>query len=174
MRFGIGFCGWPWLGRLRFFRLCLVLLVVFAPVFLYLSPVSPLVSFPAIVALCRCLQRPRALHAAAPWLACGCCLLRGSFANICVRPSCWACRRREMQYASQVPETRAKASFWSHCVKFSSACLGYRFHITWFLTLTRFPMIIFFKKIHLRTSFCPPPGGLKYYAHICLCPRRVQ
>ena len=75
-----------------------------------------------------------------------------------------------MQYASQVPETRAKASFWSHCVKFSSACLGYRFHITWFLTLTRFPMIIFFKNIHLRTSFCPP-GGLKYYAHIiCLCP----
>ena len=37
----------------------------------------------------------------------------------------------------------------------------------------RFPMIIFFKKIHLRTSFCPP-GGLKYYAHICGCPRRVQ
>ena len=71
----LGCCGWPWLGRLRFFRLCLVLLVVFVPVFVYLSPVSPLVCFPAIVALCRCLQRPRALHAAAPWLACGCCLL---------------------------------------------------------------------------------------------------
>ena len=69
----LGCCGWPWLGRLRFFRLCL--LVVFVPVFFYLFPVSPLVCFPAIVALCRCLQGPRALHAAAPWLACGCCLL---------------------------------------------------------------------------------------------------
>ena len=71
----MGCCCWPWLGCLRFFRLCLVLLVVFVPVLLYLSSVSPLVCFPAIVALCRCLHRPRALHAAAPWLACGCCLL---------------------------------------------------------------------------------------------------
>ena len=87
----LGCCGWPWLGRLRFFRLCLVLLVVFVPVFLYLSPVSPLVCFPAIVALCRCLQRPRALHAAAP-LACLWLLLAATAAGVAAAVAvvcCW-------------------------------------------------------------------------------------